>query len=283
MPANCSQRTLSGALLTLAAIGLVGAMGRVDLAEARDLYFPATTAYNRHNYDPFDQATPAAAVERRADDDGETKVSSEIRLIGSDPIEKSSPKLVRPVVQPAMQAAPPAEPEPLPMPPSAHTQPVAPEEPGADWSPTPLADLSTNIALPSGLLPRNYWSERTTAQVAFFDPCGTTRGWPVNSFNWVASCLCHNPLYFEEANLERYGYGCCECVQPAVSAAHFFATVPALPYMMAVDCPGSCDYTLGHYRPGSCPPWRYHCCTRVSCLGALSAGGVATGLVFLIP
>jgi len=142
---------------------------------------------------------------------------------------------------------------------------------------------ATNIVLPSGVLPRNYWSERTPQHVAFFDPCGTTRGWPVNSFNWVASCLCHNPLYFEEINLERYGYGCCECVQPVVSAAHFFATVPALPYMMAVDCPGSCDYTLGHYRPGSCPPRRYHCCTRCSALGALSAGGVATGLIFLIP
>ena len=44
----------------------------------------------------------------------------------------------------------------------------------------------------------------------------------------------------------------------AASAAHFFGTVPALPYCMAVDCPCECVYTLGHYRPGSCPPWRWH-------------------------
>ena len=68
--------------------------------------------------------------------------------------------------------------------------------------------------------------------------------------------FCHRPLYFEEINLERYGYGCGWCLQPGASAAHFFGTVPALPYLMTVDCPHECIYTLGHYRPGSCPPWR---------------------------
>ncbi len=162
-------------------------------------------------------------------------------------------------------------------------------EPGANWAPKPLSELSTNIVLPGGVLPRDYSSERAP-QVAFFDPGGATRGWPVNSFHWVASCFCTNPLYFEEINLERYGYGCSllgpcssNSLQSAVSAAHFFATVPILPYKMAVDCPGECDYTLGHYRPGSCPPWRYHDFTRLSALGGLSAGGVAVGIIFLIP
>jgi hypothetical protein len=68
-----------------------------------------------------------------------------------------------------------------------------------------------------------------------------------------------------------------------VSAGHFFTTVPALPYKMAVDCPGECDYTLGHYRPGSCPPRQFHCCSRVSGLGAFSEAGVLTGMIFLIP
>ena len=112
----------------------------------------------------------------------------------------------------------------------------------------------------------------------------------MNSFNWVASCLCHNPLYFEEINLERYGYGCgvdgpccTNGVQSLCSAAHFFGTVVALPYEMGVDCPCECDYTLGHYRPGSCPPRQFHCCTRCSALGGLSASGAAVGLIFLIP
>jgi hypothetical protein len=94
--------------------------------------------------------------------------------------------------------------------------------------------------------------------------------------------MAHRPLYFEEINLERYGYGCHDCLQPFASAAHFFATVPALPYCIGANCPGECQYTLGHYRPGSCPPWRCHR-PPVSALGALAEGGVWTGMVFLIP
>jgi hypothetical protein len=71
-------------------------------------------------------------------------------------------------------------------------------------------------------------------------------------------------------------------MQPAASAAHFFGTIPLLPYCMAVDCPGECIYALGHYRPGNCNPKRYiwpPCSPRA----ILAEGGVWTGLVFLIP
>ena len=53
--------------------------------------------------------------------------------------------------------------------------------------------------------------------------------------------------------------------------------------MQTPNCPCECDYTLGHYRPGSCPPRQFHCCTRCSALGGLSASGAAVGLIFLIP
>ncbi|MEX2091160.1 MAG: hypothetical protein WD971_00710 [Pirellulales bacterium] len=281
----------SGVILAFVAACLAGAMLPASVADAADVYFPATSAYHRRNYDPFDQtaptSTPMAAAESRTSESGDIRYSSEIQLVGSDPFGQLPPATQ--VTPAAFQAAAPAQPESLP-PPSAQEQAAAPDEPGADWSPKPLAELSTNIVLPGGVLPRNYWTERAPQHVAFFDPCGTTRGWPVNTFNWVPSCFCSNPLYFEEINLERYGYGCgcfgpccSSCVQSAASAAHFFATVPALPYKMAVDCPCECDYTLGHYRPGSCPPWQYHCSSRASCLGTLSSGGVATGLIFLIP
>ena len=175
--------------------------------------------------------------------------------------------------------------------------PIAGNDSAADdsWQPRPLADLSTNILLPNGLLPRDYWAERPPQPL----PCSdafATRCWATSSFNWQASCLAHNPLYFEQVNLERYGYGCsgcgrccgcndcCStCLQSAAAAAHFFGTMPALPYLMAVDCPAECDYTLGHYRPGSCPPWRYTCCSSWSAVGGLSEAGVLTGLIFLIP
>jgi hypothetical protein len=106
------------------------------------------------------------------------------------------------------------------------------------------------------------------------------RPWPTISYTWVAAATRHNPLYFEEINAERYGYTCSPCLQPVISTAHFFGTIPALPYLKGADCPWECQYTLGHYRPGSCNPWRRHY-WPVSARGALCQAGVVTGVVFL--
>ena len=108
------------------------------------------------------------------------------------------------------------------------------------------------------------------------------------NFNWDATCLCYQPLYFEEINAERYGYVCgghccCSCIaQPAASAAHFFATIPALPYCLAAECPTECVYTLGHYRPGNCVPWRWNWPPCDLHAAAITAG-VYTGFVFALP
>jgi hypothetical protein len=165
----------------------------------------------------------------------------------------------------------------------ANYDPQAQQDVNCQWTPRPLGELTTNIHLPEGRLPRDCSAERPPHGFACCDPCGPTRGWPMIGYQWKASAFCHKPLYFEEINLERYGYGCCGCLQYGVSAAHFFGTVPALPYLMAADCPCECDYTLGHYRPGSCPPWQFHwppCCDP---LGTGSELGVVAGLIFLIP
>jgi hypothetical protein len=147
----------------------------------------------------------------------------------------------------------------------------------------PLSALGIDIVLPGGLLPKDYAGECWATLNATGGPAAGARYWSTHSYYWDATCLCYRPLYFEETNLERHGYGCCcRCLQPAVSAAHFFATVPALPYCMAADCPCECQYTLGHYRPGSCPPWRpnWPSCKPIA---AASEAGVLTGLIFLIP
>lgn len=67
-------------------------------------------------------------------------------------------------------------------------------------------------------------------------------------------CFSHNPLYFEEANLERcgIGHGCC---QPAVSAAHFVGRAALLPFSLLTACPGDCVTTLG-----DCPTCRAYPC-----------------------
>jgi hypothetical protein len=167
---------------------------------------------------------------------------------------------------------------------------AAPDQTAADhWSPKPLNEMSINIRLPNGMLPRNYWSENPQPS-PFCDTCGTNRGWPLDCYHWCPTCLCYQPLYFEEPNLERYGYGCgcytccCStCIQSACSAAHFFGTVPALPYMLAANCPCQCNYALGDYRPGSCPPWRYQCCAPCSATGGLAEGSAAYGMILMLP
>ncbi len=106
-------------------------------------------------------------------------------------------------------------------------------------------------------------------------------------FRFAAPAVYSRPLYFEQANLERYGHHVALCErdnlsQSALSAAHFFATVPALPYKMGTTRPDECSYVLGVYRPGSCNP---HQLLRpeLSVSGLTWEGAIATGLVFMIP
>ncbi len=101
------------------------------------------------------------------------------------------------------------------------------------------------------------------------------------NFTWTASNLCHNPLYFEQPGVERYGHTIGP-LQPVLSGAQFLATIPYLPMLMAIDPPNECQYALGYYRPGSCAPRKWSP-IPYSMRGAIVEGGVATALVFLIP
>jgi len=102
------------------------------------------------------------------------------------------------------------------------------------------------------------------------------------SYTWLTPGTFHHPLYFEQVNLERYGTGVHPCLQPAFSAAHFFTTIPLLPYKMGDQCPGSIEYSLGHYRPGDCTP--HYCYRRPwSWRGAGAQALFTTGLVLAAP
>ena len=106
-------------------------------------------------------------------------------------------------------------------------------------------------------------------------PLGDTplrpRHWRSTTFAWTAASTCHNPLYFEEEQLERYGHSWGPVKQTAVSAVQFFATVPLVPYFMGVYPPNECIYDLGQYRPGSCAPY-YLDPLPISVRGALYEG-----------
>ena len=93
--------------------------------------------------------------------------------------------------------------------------------------------------------------------------------------------FCHYPLYFEQVNLERYGhtYG---LLQPAFDAAHFFGTIPALPYMMGVEPPRQCVDHRYAYEAGRHAPWHYHSKPLQAESGLLQAG-LVIGLILVLP
>jgi hypothetical protein len=108
------------------------------------------------------------------------------------------------------------------------------------------------------------------------------RMWADTTYTWTASGLCHRPLYFEEPALERYGHTWGHAVQPFVSGAHFFATIPVLPYKMGLEPPCECIYPLGYYTPGNCAP-RMIPPVPFNLQAALLEAGTVTGLIFLVP
>jgi hypothetical protein len=152
----------------------------------------------------------------------------------------------------------------------------------SDYDEKPIGALTTNILASRGELPANYAAARFDKQGVEFHTVGTSRPWMELVYDWEATSFCHGPLYFEEPNAERLGHTA-GLAQPVVSGAHFFARIPALPYMIAAEPPAiTCTYTLGHDRPGSDAPFRY-IRLPLSISGAAVQAGVVTGLVYLIP
>lgn len=94
-------------------------------------------------------------------------------------------------------------------------------------------------------------------EVLLGDEPWVPRHWDAQSFAWEASGLQHQPLYFEDLALERYGHSF-GIFQPAASWARFHAQLIALPYRLLTEPPCDCEYTLGYYRPGDCAPRLYY-------------------------
>ncbi len=84
-------------------------------------------------------------------------------------------------------------------------------------------------------------------------PDGFSAG-PTEIFTWIAPDFYHQPLYFEQPNLERYGIGARRYLQPPLSFAHFFGSLSLVPYKMLTVHPCDSVYTLGAVRAGNCAP-----------------------------
>ncbi|MCA9132398.1 MAG: hypothetical protein KDA45_04565, partial [Planctomycetales bacterium] len=78
--------------------------------------------------------------------------------------------------------------------------------------------------------------------------------WGPSAYTWISPAFYHLPLYFEQPNLERYGIGRGRVLQPLLSSAHFFGSIPLLPYKSLQQPPWEKVYTLGQGRPGNCVP-----------------------------
>jgi hypothetical protein len=139
---------------------------------------------------------------------------------------------------------------PAPTPPAAEEPPVPEGCPPAPKD-TPLFALNVDVAsrflpgddragqlVPNDQLPPNCATHLTTdTRFAEIDSsCACQMG--LCELLQLAS-YCHNPLYFEERALERYGIRSC-CCQPLASAACFYGNALCLPAKMWRHCPCSC-------------------------------------------
>jgi hypothetical protein len=97
---------------------------------------------------------------------------------------------------------------------------------------------------------------------------------------WEPTNLYHNPIYFEDVPLERYGHTRHYLIQPFFSGAKFAAQFVGLPYQMTIYPLCSRQYSLGYYRPGECAPYKYYQ-VPWNTEAALVEAGVVTGSYFL--
>lgn len=98
---------------------------------------------------------------------------------------------------------------------------------------------------------------------------------------WEPTNLYHNPIYFEDVGLERYGHTRNYLlIQPAFSIAKFGVQLFGLPYQMSLYPVWDKQYSLGYYRPGEFVPYKYYQ-IPLNAKAAVVEAGVISGAYFL--
>lgn len=123
--------------------------------------------------------------------------------------------------------------------------------------PISLGDLKvSNIALSNigtGNIPDDETDGRLPKPIPL--PMGPDRGlYLYYTKPWAASGFYHQPLYFEDAMLERHGHERFPMLQPFISMAKFYGTIPLAPYKWTLQGPLEERHVLGSFRPGSPAP-----------------------------
>lgn len=105
---------------------------------------------------------------------------------------------------------------------------------------------------------------------------------PESLFAYTATNLFHNPLYFEDPQLERYGHTYHHLIQPFDSVGLFGLQLLGLPAQMTIDPICKKMYPLGYYRPGECAP-KLHYQIPWNTRAAINQAAVTTGAIFIFP
>jgi len=197
-----------------------------------------------------------------------------VRFVGATQLQPE------PIAPGAIQGGP-NSPRPLPVPgggPQGSPQ-GSYEQIDTGWK--PIGELNISIAPPSGELPANLAAPLFARAGIVACPIDQTRQWPALSYSWEASAVPHNPLYFEDVNLERYGYSR-GILQPWISGGRFFINVVFLPYHIVAEPPGQIQYPLGYYRPGDkAPPVRE--IKPINLPASVAEAAFVIGMVIILP
>lgn len=160
--------------------------------------------------------------------------------------------------------------------------------PYADYEPNPdAADPCLNqCPRPDGAPCKEYGEGETEPRCPEEVPLGDGPylglAIPPSVFAWKASNVTHNPLYFEDVTLERYGHSYGPLAQPVVSLGRFSAQLVTLPYHMTLDPPHKEVYPLGYYRPGECAPHLLYQ-PPLNVKAAAVTAGFYTGMGLILP
>ena len=109
------------------------------------------------------------------------------------------------------------------------------------------------------------------------------RDFPHIQYCWEPTNLYHNPIYFEDVELERYGHTRHYVVQPVFSAAKFAVQLIGLPYQMSLYPVCDKQYSLGYYRPGEFVPYKYNQIPWNAKAAAVEVGCAAGGYFLFCP
>lgn len=107
------------------------------------------------------------------------------------------------------------------------------------------------------------------------------RAWPLSKMIVEPSYLCHRRLYFEQLNMERYGWDL-GYFGPLVSTSVFFKDVALLPYKMGTQPCRCYECSSGKCLPGDPVPLLLYP-PELSLTGLLAEGAAIATLLVLFP